>query len=68
MFFTITGFHAGHVVMGLLLNLWTQMRSWQGAFDRYRHVTVENFTMYWHFVDAVWGFVLLSLYIAPHLR
>jgi cytochrome c oxidase subunit III len=68
MFFTITGFHAGHVVMGLLLNLWTQMRSWQGAFDEHRHVTVQNFTMYWHFVDAVWALVLVSLYIVPNLR
>jgi cytochrome c oxidase subunit III len=67
MFFTITGFHAGHVAMGLLLNLWTQMRSWQGAFDQHRHVTVQNFTLYWHFVDAVWALVLVSLYVAPHV-
>jgi heme/copper-type cytochrome/quinol oxidase subunit 3 len=67
MFFTITGFHAGHVIIGLLLNLWTQMRSWQGAFDEHRHVTVQNFTLYWHFVDAVWAFVLVSLYLAPHV-
>ena len=67
MFFTITGFHATHVFVGLSVSLWTQARAWQGAFDEKRHVSVQNFAMYWHFVDIVWLFVLLSLYISPHL-
>ena len=67
MFFTITGFHLSHVVVGLSVSLWTQARAWQGAFDERRHVSVQNFAMYWHFVDVVWLFVLLSLYISPHL-
>jgi heme/copper-type cytochrome/quinol oxidase subunit 3 len=65
-FFTITGFHAAHVAIGLLLLLWTQARAWQGAFDEHRHVTVQNVAIYWHFVDAVWAVVLLSLYVSPH--
>jgi heme/copper-type cytochrome/quinol oxidase subunit 3 len=67
MFFTITGFHASHVIVGLSVSLWTQARAWQGAFDEKRHLSVQNFAMYWHFVDIVWLFVLLSLYISPHL-
>ena len=67
MFFTITGFHLSHVVVGLSVSLWTQARAWQGAFDEKRHVSVQNFAMYWHFVDIVWLFVLLSLYLSPHL-
>ena len=67
LFFTITGFHGFHVVVGLLISLWTQMRARQGAFDEHRHVTVQNFAMYWHFVDVVWLFVLLTVYISPHL-
>ena len=67
MFFTITGFHASHVIVGLSMSLWTQMRAWQGAFDDMKHVTVQNFAMYWHFVDIVWLFVLLSVYLSPHL-
>src|SRR5436309_1422140 len=63
LFFTITGFHGFHVVVGLLISLWTQMRARQGAFDEHRHVTVQNFAMYWHFVDVVWLFVLLTVYI-----
>jgi heme/copper-type cytochrome/quinol oxidase subunit 3 len=67
LFFTITGFHAAHVVVGLLFSLWTQMRARQGAFDEHRHLTVQNFAMYWHFVDVVWAFVLLTVYLSPRL-
>jgi cytochrome c oxidase subunit III len=67
MFFTITGFHALHVAIGLLLLAWTQARAWQGAFDGYRHVTVQNVALYWHFVDAVWALVLVSLYLSPRV-
>jgi heme/copper-type cytochrome/quinol oxidase subunit 3 len=67
MFFTITGFHASHVVVGLSVSLFTQFRAWKGAFDERRHVSVQNFAMYWHFVDIVWLFVLLSVYLSPHL-
>jgi heme/copper-type cytochrome/quinol oxidase subunit 3 len=67
MFFTITGLHGGHVVVGLLMNAWVQLRARQGAFDRHRHVTVQNFVLYWHFVDVVWVFVLATLYLSPQL-
>jgi heme/copper-type cytochrome/quinol oxidase subunit 3 len=66
LFYTITGFHSAHVLVGLALSLWTQARAWTGAFDEHRHVTVQNFTMYWHFVDVVWIFVFLTIYISPH--
>jgi heme/copper-type cytochrome/quinol oxidase subunit 3 len=67
LFFTITGFHATHVVVGLGVSLWVQVRAWLGAFDEERHVSVQNFAMYWHFVDTVWLFVLLTIYVSPNL-
>lgn len=67
LYFTITGFHAAHVLVGLALSLWTQVRAWRGAFDATRHLTVQNFAMYWHFVDVVWIFVFLTIYLSPHL-
>ena len=67
MYFTVTGFHGAHVVVGLLLSVWTQVRAWKGAFSAERHLTVQNFTMYWHFVDAVWIAVFLTIYLSPHL-
>ncbi|MDP8961705.1 MAG: heme-copper oxidase subunit III [Actinomycetota bacterium] len=67
LFFTITGFHAAHVLVGLLMSVWTQVRAWRGAFDETRHLTVQTFSMYWHFVDVVWAAVLATIYLSPHL-
>lgn len=67
LFFVITGFHGFHVLVGLLFSAWTQARALTGAFTADRHVTVQTFALYWHFVDVVWLFVLLTVYLSPHL-
>ena len=67
LFFTVTGFHAAHVAAGLAISAWTQVRAWRGAFDESRHLTVQNFAFYWHFVDVVWAFVLSAIYVSPNL-
>ena len=66
LFFALTGLHGAHVAIGLLFSAWVQARAWRGAFDGHRHVTVQNFAMYWHFVDTVWVFVLATIYLSPH--
>ena len=66
-FYATTGFHGTHVLVGLLMNLWLQVRAWLGHFGAERHSHVQNVTLYWHFVDAVWIFVLASLYLSPNL-
>lgn len=67
LFYAITGFHGSHVMVGLLLILFVQVRAWLGHFSRTRHLHVQTTAMYWHFVDAVWVVIMLSLYIGPHL-
>jgi heme/copper-type cytochrome/quinol oxidase subunit 3 len=67
LFFALTGLHGTHVAVGLAFGLWVQVRAWRGAFNEHRHVTVQNFTMYWHFVDAVWAAVLFTIYLTPHI-
>ncbi|GAC1364235.1 MAG: hypothetical protein NVSMB32_06580 [Actinomycetota bacterium] len=67
LFFTLTGFHGFHVFVGLCLSAWLQVRAGQGAFDQKRHLSVKNFAMYWHFVDAVWLAVLATCYFSPRL-
>ena len=66
MFFSITGFHGIHVAVGLSMLLWLQVGAWRGRFTARSHGPVEVITMYWHFVDAVWVFILASLYLSPH--
>jgi cytochrome c oxidase subunit III len=68
LYFTITGFHMAHVVLGLLvlavLFVWTTL----GYFDRSRHAPVSIGAIYWHFVDAVWIAVFFTIYVTPYLE
>ena len=67
LFFGITGFHGIHVLVGLVMLSWLQVQAWRGIFTEQRHTAVEVITMYWHFVDVVWVFILASLYLSPHV-
>jgi heme/copper-type cytochrome/quinol oxidase subunit 3 len=66
-FYTTTTFHGAHVAIGLLMNLYVQIRAWLGHFTEERHLAVQNAGLYWHFVDFVWLFIFASLYISPRL-
>ncbi len=67
LFFTITGFHMAHVIVGLLVLAAMLVWSLIGYFGRGRHAAVTIGALYWHFVDVVWLFVFVSLYLWPHL-
>jgi cytochrome c oxidase subunit 3 len=67
LYYAITGLHGLHVFVGLLMNLIVQIKAWQGKFSASRHLTVEIFGLYWHFVDVVWIFVFSSLYVSLHI-
>jgi cytochrome c oxidase subunit III len=66
LFYTITGFHGLHVAVGLVLLTWLLVYAFAGRWTPKNHVPVQNVILYWHFVDAVWLFILLILYISPH--
>ncbi|MGZ5000505.1 MAG: cytochrome c oxidase subunit 3 [Methylomonas sp.] len=67
LYFTITGFHMLHVVVGLIilsmLLLWIAL----GYFDDRRNVALTIGGLYRHFVDVVWLFVFTTLYLTPYL-
>jgi heme/copper-type cytochrome/quinol oxidase subunit 3 len=67
-FYTIVGLHALHVVVGLLISLIVQLKTWQGKFDAHHHITIDVFSLYWHFVDAVWILVFPTLFLSVHIR
>ena len=61
LFFTLTGFHGLHVAAGILMLATVFLRR-----ERYaaaRSGPVEAVSYYWHFVDAVWVLVFLTLYV-----
>jgi heme/copper-type cytochrome/quinol oxidase subunit 3 len=65
LFFTITGFHAAHVVVGLLMIAFVLARAIRGDFSGPRHLAVTTVGWYWHFVDIVWLAVFATLYLSP---
>jgi heme/copper-type cytochrome/quinol oxidase subunit 3 len=67
LFFVITGLHGAHVLAGLVMNGWNQARAWKGHYRNGDHLHVQTGAMYWHFVDVVWIFVFISLYLVPNL-
>ena len=67
LFFTITGLHGLHVLVGIALVTVVLIRTWLGHFTQRRYQAVENVVLYWHFVDAVWIFIFASLYLSPYL-
>ena len=63
-FFTMTGFHGVHVFGGLILLTLVLGRTLKGNFSANNHLFVAAATLYWHFVDVVWIFLFLILYLA----
>ena len=67
-YYTIIGLHAIHVLVGLLFSALIQLKLQRGMLDAHRHKTLDVFSLYWHFVDAVWIFVFSSLILSVHWR
>ena len=63
LFFTMTGFHGAHVLGGVIGIGVILARGAGGQFSARHHVAVEAVSAYWHFVDVVWVFLFLTLYI-----
>lgn len=67
LYFTVTGFHMAHVVVGLIILAVLLVWDALGYFDRRRHAPFAIGAIYWHFVDAVWLAVFFTIYVTPHL-
>jgi cytochrome c oxidase subunit III len=63
LYFAMTGMHALHMVIGVSLLIILVVRAWAGAYTQGHMTTVENFGLYWHFVDIVWIFLFPLLYL-----
>ncbi|MBI4245153.1 MAG: cytochrome c oxidase subunit 3 [Planctomycetes bacterium] len=60
-YFGITGLHALHVLVGIILNAIVLMLSLR---NKRPQSFVENSGLYWHFVDVVWIFVFPLFYLS----
>jgi cytochrome c oxidase subunit 3 len=63
LYFAMTGMHALHMIIGIGILGFMIYRARAGAYTS-GHVTfVENFGLYWHFVDIVWIYLFALLYL-----
>jgi len=70
-FFMATGFHGFHVIIGTIFLIVCLARAYKGDFTPKHHFGFEAAAWYWHFVDVVWLFLFVSIYVwggagAPH--
>jgi len=59
-FFCVTGLHMAHVIAGVVALVVVGVGFKSG---RYPTKYVENMSLYWHFVDLVWMFVVPLIYL-----
>ena len=62
-YFAMTGLHALHMIIGLILMTWLLMRVNRREFGPAYYTPVELSGLYWHFVDIVWIYLFPLLYL-----
>jgi heme/copper-type cytochrome/quinol oxidase subunit 3 len=61
LYFTLTGFHALHVLGGIAANLWVARGVWR-LDEAITTGRLKALALYWSFVDVVWVAILVAFY------
>jgi heme/copper-type cytochrome/quinol oxidase subunit 3 len=62
-FYALTLFHAAHVAVGIGGLVYVVVGAGLGRWNAAAHGPVRLWTMFWHFVDAVWLATFLSVFL-----
>jgi cytochrome c oxidase subunit 3 len=62
-FFLLTGFHGLHVIIGFLFIFFALIRLYYLHFSSNHYLHLSFSAIYYHFVDIIWIFLFLSLYL-----
>ncbi len=62
-FFTLTGFHGAHVIIGLIILGTVLGLTLAGEFKGPQEAGVDAASIYWHFVDGVWVVIYSVIYL-----
>jgi cytochrome c oxidase subunit III len=63
MYFIMTGIHAVHLTIGIVIVLILAALAVRGRFTNRYYMPIDVTGLYWHFVDVVWIFLLPLLYL-----
>src|SRR5690606_24294589 len=55
-FYTLVGFHGGHVIVGMSWLIALMVRNAKRGLNLYNAPKYNTFALYWHFIDVVWVF------------
>jgi len=62
-YYSLVGLHASHVIVGLIGLALVMILAVMGKIRQEHSERCEVFSLYWHFVDAVWVVVFATVYI-----
>lgn len=62
-YYSLVGLHAFHVTVGLIVIAIVMFFTLRGKMAQRYSERLEVFSMYWHFVDAVWVIVFTVVYV-----
>ena len=62
-YFTLVGFHALHVTIGLIVLSIVFALAWRRKVTDQNYDSIEIVSWYWHFVDGVWIVVFSLVYL-----
>lgn len=63
LYFMMTGLHAFHVLVGMVLLSINIVKIKRGKVTSEHHLILENSALYWHLVDLIWIFLFPLLYL-----
>jgi len=67
-FFTLTGTHGIHVLLGVVWLTSLLLYSYTGKLTARAAIDVEAAGLYWHFVDIVWIVIFTAVYLLEFLQ
>jgi cytochrome c oxidase subunit I+III len=62
-YYFLVGLHGAHVTAGLIVMIYLMKKTLGGAYTKENHGAIENFGLYWAFVDIVWCFIFPLFYL-----
>lgn len=62
-YFTMTGLHGSHVLVGMGLIAWCIVRTHRGEFSNKYWTPLECVGLFWHLVDLIWIYLFPLLYL-----
>ena len=63
MYYSMTGLHALHVIIGMIILLFMLVFLLRGSISKSDYIKLENSGLYWHLVDLIWIFLFPLFYL-----